>query len=370
MTSFPTGTDGGGAESSPAAAPHIVLGGRTIGAGQPPYLIAEMSANHGQDLDQAVRLVRAMKIAGADAVKVQTYTADTLTIDCDNPHFRVGEGSLWEGRTLYDLYREAHTPWEWQARLRDVAHGEGLDFFSTPFDPTSVDFLESLDVPAYKIASFEIVDLGLIRYVAQTGKPLIISTGMATLEEVGEAVEAARDSGATQIVLLKCTSAYPAPPEEMNLQAIPQLARAFGTPVGLSDHTLALAVPVAAVALGASVIEKHFTLSRAQPGPDSAFSLEPEEFRAMADAARTAAAALGTASFGVGAEEEKSRVFRRSLFVVRDIAAGETFTAENVRSIRPGFGLAPKHLASVLGRRCSRDVARGTPLDWSLVADS
>jgi N-acetylneuraminate synthase len=326
-----------------------------------------MSANHGHDFDAAVALVRAMKGAGADAVKVQTYTPDTLTIDCGAPWFRVGEGSLWEGRTLYDLYREASTPWEWQARLRDVAHAEGLDFFSTPFDETAVAFLESLDVPAYKVASFEIVDLELVRRVAATGKPLIISTGMASLAEIREAVDAARAAGARDIALLKCTSAYPSPPEEMNLRGIPHLAAEFGVPVGLSDHTLELAVPVSAVALGASIIEKHFTLSRQLPGPDSAFSLEPHEFRAMAQAVRTASAALGVAEYGVGTEERKSLVFRRSLFVVQDVGAGEPFTAENVRSIRPGYGLAPRFLPDVLRSRAARDVPRGTPLDWPLV---
>lgn len=348
------------------AYPVMEISGREIGPGRPPYLIAEMSANHGHDFDRAVRLIQAMKDAGADAVKVQTYTADTLTIDCDSPHFRVGDGSLWAGRTLYDLYQEAHTPWEWQARLRDVARDVGLDFFSTPFDDSAVEFLEQLEVPAYKIASFELVDLALIRRVAATGKPLIMSTGMASRDEVTEAVQAARSGGAAGIALLKCTSAYPAPAEEMNLRAIPAMADAYRLPVGLSDHTLELAVPVAAVTLGACIIEKHFTLSRSEPGPDSAFSLEPAEFRAMADAVRVAALALGSAEFGVGEEEEKSRIFRRSLFVVRDVARGEAFTAENVRSIRPGYGLAPKHLDQVLGRRATRDIARGTPLDWSL----
>lgn len=356
-----------GATGREATSPAIAINGRTIGGGAPPYLIAEMSANHGHDFDAAVALVRAMKRSGADAVKVQTYTPDTLTIDSDEPWFRVGASSLWSGRTLYDLYREAYTPWDWQARLRDVAHEEGLDFFSTPFDESAVDFLESLDVPAYKIASFEIVDLELVRRVAATGKPLIVSTGMATLEEIREAVAAARLAGCREVALLKCTSAYPSPPEEMNLRGIPLLAAEFGVPVGLSDHTLELAVPVAAVALGASIIEKHFTMSRDLPGPDSAFSLEPDEFRAMADAVRTAAASLGTADYEVGAEERKSMVFRRSLFVVQDVRAGEPFTVENVRSIRPGYGLAPRNLPEVLRGRAVRDVARGTPLDWALV---
>lgn len=341
--------------------------GRQIGAGRPVYIIAEMSANHNGDYDQAVALVHAAKEAGADAVKLQTYTADTLTIDSDAACFRVGGGTLWDGRTLYDLYGEAYTPWDWQPRLKTVADGLGLDFFSTPFDSSAVDFLEGMGVPAYKIASFELVDIPLIRRVARAGKPMIMSTGMATLSEIEEAVEAARGAGATQIALLKCNSAYPAPPEGMNLRTIPALADHFDVPVGLSDHTLDLAVPVTAVALGTCIIEKHLTLSRAAPGPDSAFSLEPQEFRALADAVRTAEMALGTVRYGVSPEEEKSVVFRRSLFVVRDVRAGEPFTEENVRSIRPSGGLLPKHLDAVLGRRAARDVPRGTPLDWASV---
>ncbi len=309
-------------------------------------------------------MFEAAKEAGADAVKLQTYTPDTLTIDSDAPYFRVGGGTLWDGRTLYNLYAEAMTPWEWQPRLKEVADEVGLDLFSSPFDETAVDFLETMNVPAYKIASFELVDLALIRRAAQTGKPLILSTGMATLPEIKEAVSAAREAGATEIALLKCTSAYPSQPADMHLRTIPHLAESFGLPVGLSDHTLGIAVPVAAVALGTCIIEKHFTLSRSVPGPDSAFSLEPHEFRAMADAVRVAEASLGTVRYGGNADEEKMRHFRRSLFVVKDIRAGEILTGDNVRSIRPGDGLAPKHLPEIIGRRAKTDISRGTPLDW------
>ncbi len=342
----------------------LTLGARRIGPGQPTYLIAELSANHGQSFETAVRLVRAAKDAGADAVKLQTYTADTLTIRSDRPEFRVGGGTLWDGRTLHDLYGEAYTPWEWQPKLKALADELGLDLFSTPFDPSAVDFLERMNVPAYKVASFEVIDLPLVETVARTGKPMIISTGMATLEEIDEAVAAARRAGADGIALLKCTSAYPAAPEEMNLRTIPHLAETFDVPAGLSDHTLGIAVPVAAVALGACVIEKHFTLSRAEPGPDSAFSLEPHEFKAMADAVRVAEKAVGTVHYGLSGKDESSRAFRRSLFVVADVKADEPLTAENVRSIRPGHGLPPKFLPEVLGRRAARNLERGTPLSW------
>lgn len=345
---------------------HIDIEGRAIGQGHPTYVIAELSANHGQQLDRAIKLLEAAKQAGADAVKLQTYTADTLTIDCDNEHFRI-HGTRWAGRTLYDLYREAYTPWDWHGKLKEVASRLGLAFFSTPFDATAVDFLERLGVPAYKIASFEAIDLPLLRLVAATGKPVIVSTGMATLAEIDEAVRTLRESGATQIALLKCNSAYPAPPEEMNLRTIPHLAAAFGVPVGLSDHTLDEAVPVAAVALGACIIEKHLTLSRSAGGPDSGFSLEPEEFASMVGAVRSAEQALGRVSYGVTAHEAASRVFRRSLFVVRDMEPGERFTDKNVRAIRPGHGLHTRHLPEVLGAQAARRIARGTPLDWPLI---
>ncbi len=313
-------------------------------------------------------MVQAAQKAGADAIKMQTYTPDTLTIQSDQKYFKIGGGTLWDNRTLYDLYRDAYTPWEWQPRLKQIAEDSGSDFFSTPFDHTAVAFLEEMNVPAHKIASFEIVDLPLIRRVAETRKPLIISTGMATLAEVDEAVRAARESGATQIALLKCTSAYPAPPRELNLRTIPHLSEAFGVPAGLSDHTLEVVVPVAAVVLGACIIEKHFILSRGMGGPDAAFSLEPEEFKQMVRAVRVAEQALGTVSYETTEREMASRNFRRSLFIVRDVKQGDEFTHENVRSIRPGHGLSPKYLNVVLGRRASRDLSAGTPVEWTHLA--
>ncbi|MBN1661426.1 MAG: pseudaminic acid synthase [Anaerolineae bacterium] len=348
--------------------PSIRLNQRDVGPHHPTYVVAEMSANHNQNFEQAARIIEAAAEAGAHAIKLQTYTPDTLTIDCDSMHFRIGKGTIWEGRTLYDLYGEAYTPWEWQPKLKEIANSLGLDLFSTPFDATAVDFLEEMQVPAYKVASFEIVDLPLIRRIARTGKPMIISTGMATLAEIDEAVYTAREAGATKIALLKCTSSYPAPPEEMNLHTIPHLAKAFDVPAGLSDHTLGIAVPVAAVALGACIVEKHFTLSRDIPGPDSAFSLEPHELKAMVDAIRVAEKALGEVKYHVTEREAASRSFRRSLFVVEDVQRGEVFTQENVRSIRPGNGLHTRYLEQVLGRQATRDVARGTPLDWSMIA--
>jgi N-acetylneuraminate synthase len=346
----------------------ITIGDHKIGPGQPAYIIAEMSANHGQSFEHAVKIVEAAKEAGADAVKLQTYTPETMTIRCDAPEFRIGGGTLWDGNTLYDLYATAYTPWEWQPKLKTVANGLGLDLFSTPFDVSAVDFLEAMDVPAHKIASFEMVDLALIRKVAQTGKPVIMSTGMASLSEIDEAVRAFREAGGIQLALLKCISAYPAPPDAMNLRTIPHLAEAFGVPVGLSDHTMGISVPVAAVALGACIIEKHITLSRSEPGPDSAFSLEPGEFKAMVEAVRTAEKALGRVNFELSEKEIASRVFRRSLFVVQDIKSGDLFTEQNVRSIRPGYGLPPKHIADVTGRKATRDIACGTPLSWDLIA--
>jgi pseudaminic acid synthase len=343
------------------------IGSRPIGEGAPVYIVAEMSANHGHSLDKAMELVRAAKEAGADAIKIQTYTADTLTIDCEEKPFQIHGGTLWDGRTLYDLYKEAYTPWEWQPKLQALAREVGLDFFSTPFDVTAVDFLETLKVPAYKVASFELVDLPLLRKVAATGKPIIVSTGMASIEEIEEAVGTLKSAGAREVALLKCTSGYPSPAEEMNLRTIPDLAKRFQLPTGLSDHTLDPAVPVAAVALGACIIEKHFMVSRAAGGPDAAFSLEPAEFRTMVEAVRSAEKALGRVNYQLTASEEKSRVFRRSLFVVRDIKAGEPFTSENLRSIRPGGGLHTRHLPEVLGKKAVRDIPRGTPLAWSFV---
>jgi len=348
--------------------PHMRIGSRQVGSGKPIYVVAELSANHNQDFKEAVRLIQAAKDAGADAVKLQTYTPDTLTIKSDKEYFRIKGGTLWDGRTLYDLYDKAYTPWEWQPKLKSIANELGLDLFSTAFDSSAVDFLEQMGVPVHKVASPEIVDIILIERMARTRKPLIISTGMATLEEINEAVAAAQRAGASEIALLKCTSAYPAPPEEMNLRTIPDLAATFGVPVGLSDHSLGIAVPVAAVVLGACIVEKHFTLSRSIPGPDSAFSLEPYEFKEMVQAIRTAEKALGKVHYGVSEQEAKSRAFRRSLFVVEDVKAGQMFTEKNVRSIRPGHGLPPKYLKNILGKRATRNIARGTPLSWEHVS--
>ena len=341
----------------------FVIQGRPIGPGHPPYLIAELSGNHKGELTRALALIDAAADAGADAVKLQTYTADTITIDHDGPGFLL-TGGLWAGRTLHDLYREAHTPWDWHPALFARARERGIAIFSSPFDETAVDLLEGLDAPAFKIASFELNDLPLIRRVARSGRPLIVSTGLATLGEIAEAVEAAGDA---PVALLHCVSGYPTPPEDCNLRTIPHLAEAFGVPAGLSDHTHGIAVPVAATALGAAVIEKHITLSRAEGGVDAAFSLEPAEFKAMVDAVRTAHAALGRVHYGVEPSEAGGRDYRRSLYVVADVAAGEALGAAAVRSIRPGFGLAPKHLPAVVGRRAARALRRGEPLAWDML---
>jgi pseudaminic acid synthase len=346
----------------------FAIGGRAIGDKAPTYIVAELSANHNQDFERAVQIIQAAKQAGADAVKLQTYTADTLTISSTKSYFHIGGGTLWDGRGLHDLYADAFTPWEWQPKLKAVANELGMDLFSTAFDRTAVDFLEEMGVPCHKVASFEIVDIPLIEKMASTGKPLIISTGMATLAEIDEAVCAARAAGASEIALLKCTSAYPSPPEMMNLRTIPHLAQAFGFAVGLSDHTIGTAVPAAAVALGARIVEKHFTLSRSDPGPDSAFSLEPPEFKMMVEAVRAVEKAIGTVAYGPTPDEQRSRVFRRSLFLVQDVRAGDVFTAENVRSIRPGHGLPPKFLYEVIGRRAACDAERGTPITWELIS--
>jgi N-acetylneuraminate synthase len=345
------------------------IDGRVIG-GAPAraFLIAELSANHGGRLDTALEIVRAAAAAGVDAIKLQTYRPDTITLDHDGEPFRIASGTSWDGRTLFSLYEEAQTPWAWHQPIRDEAMSLGLTWLSSPFDPSAIDLLESLDVPAYKIASFEIVDIGLIQRIAATGKPMIISTGMATLAEIEEAVTTARDAGATDIALLKCTSAYPTPPDEVNLRTIPHLADAFGLPVGLSDHTLGIAVPVAAVAMGAVIVEKHVTLRRADGGPDSAFSLELDELREMVSQIRVAERAIGKVTYAPTQHEVRSRSLRRSLFVVEDVRAGEVFTQANVRSIRPGHGLHTRHLPEILGRRAARDVERGTPLTWGLIA--
>lgn len=349
--------------------PALAIEGRSIGPGQPVYIIAEMSANHGQDYDQALRIMAAAKEAGADAVKLQTYTADTLTINSDKEYFRI-KGTAWQGRNLYELYQEAFTPWEWQPKLLAAASAMGLHCFSSPFDDSAVDFLEHCGCPAYKVASFEVVDLPLLKKIAATGKPVIMSTGMASLAEIDEAVATLRQGGSGAIALLKCTSAYPSPSSAMNLRTISHLAEAFGVVTGLSDHTLGVAASVAAVALGACIVEKHLTLSRAAGGPDSGFSLEPAEFKAMVQAVRETEESLGTVRYAPSYEEEASRAFRRSLFVVRDVRAGEAFNCDNLRSIRPGHGLPPRYLEMILNRRAARDIERGTPLTWMLVGEA
>jgi N-acetylneuraminate synthase len=345
------------------------INGREISDGQRPYLIAEMSGNHNHSLDRAMEIVTAAAHSGADAIKLQTYTADTLTLDVDMPGFVIeDEKSLWAGRRLYDLYEEAHTPWEWHKPLMDHAKKLGIDCFSSPFDATAVDFLEDLDVPAYKIASFESIDLALIRKVAETGKPMIISTGMASVIEIGEALRAARDAGNEQVCILKCTSTYPATPENTNIRTIPNMRDTFGCEVGLSDHTMGCGVAVAATALGAVLIEKHFTLARADGGVDSAFSLEPAEFQLLRDETERAWQSLGQITYGGTQAESGSRVFRRSLYVAEDMAEGEAFTEKSLRSVRPGYGLAPKHYDVLLGKRVNRALKKGTPVSWDLIA--
>jgi len=341
---------------------------RKIGNGSPVYIIAEMSANHGQDFKQAEELVREAAKAGADALKLQTYTADTLTLNSDREPFQI-KGTLWEGKTLYELYQEAYTPWDWQPRLKALAEKLGMACFSSPFDESSVEFLETMDVPAYKIASFELVDLPLIERCAQTGKPLIISTGMATEEEIRDAVDCARGSGCKDLALLKCSSAYPSPPEAMNLKTIPALAEKFDVVAGLSDHTHGISAPLAAVALGAKIIEKHICLSRNELGPDTAFSLEPAEFKEMVEAVRFTEKALGNVSMGPSEAEVPSRAFRRSLFVCQDVQAGDIVSSENVRSVRPADGLAPKHYLEVLGRKFRSNHSLGQPLQWDMLKE-
>jgi pseudaminic acid synthase len=344
----------------------IEINGRLIGPDQPVYTVAEMSANHNQDFNRAVEIVEAAAAAGADAVKLQTYRPDTITIDSDKEPFQIKEGP-WKGRTLYDLYEEAYTPWDWQPKLQEIAHDHGLDLFSSPFDPTAVDFLEEMDVPVYKVASFENVDLPLIQRVAETGKPTIMSTGMATLAEIDEAVRAYREAGGTDLSLLACTSSYPAPPEEMHLRRIPHVADTFDVVPGLSDHTLGTEVPVAAVSLGARIVEKHLTLSRDDEGPDSDFSLEPDEFAEMVRAVRKTEKALGEVRYETTEKESESETFRRSLFAVEDVEEGEVFTEKNVRSIRPADGLHTRHFEEIVGRCAAEDIERGTPLAWPYV---
>jgi N-acetylneuraminate synthase len=337
----------------------INIAGRTIGPGYPPYVIAELSANHNGDLDQALRIIDAAVEAGADAVKIQTYRADTITLKSDAPEFLITEG-LWAGRTLYELYDWAHTPWEWHGALFAHAAKRGITLFSSPFDPTAVDLLESLGTPAYKIASFEAVDLSLIRYVASKGRPMIISTGMANLEEITEAMEAARVGGCRELALLHCVSGYPAPASDYNLATIADIAARFGVPVGLSDHTLDNTTAIASVALGASVIEKHMTLDRAGGGPDDSFSLEPDEFAALCIGAKIAWQAIGQIDYGRKSSEIGNVKFRRSLYFVKEMKAGDVITEDCVRSVRPGFGLSPKHLYNLIDQKVTKDVSINT----------
>lgn len=344
------------------------IAGRIIGRDAPPFIIAEMSGNHNQSLDRALAIVDAAAAAGAHALKIQTYTADTMTIDIAESEFVITDSrSLWKGKSLYELYREAHTPWDWHKPIFDRARTLGMIAFSTPFDESAVDFLESLDAPAYKIASFENTHIPLIRRVAATGKPLILSTGMASLAELDDAVRAARESGCRDLVLLKCTSTYPALPENTNLRTIPDLRSQFSCEAGLSDHTMGIGAAVASVALGATVIEKHFTLRRADGGVDSAFSLEPEEMRCLVTETERAWMAMGGILYGPTEMEVPSLAFRRSIYVVRDMSAGEMFTPAHLRIIRPGVGLAPKHYDSLIGRRVTRAIKRGTPTSWDMV---
>lgn len=348
-------------------AAQMKIADRAIGPDSPPFVIAELSANHNGSLYRALEIMTAAGEAGADAVKLQTYTADSLTIDHDGPGFTI-EGGLWDGYTLHALYEKAHTPWDWHEALFARGRELGMIVFSSPFDARAVDFLEGLDAPAHKIASFELIDLPLIRKVAATGKPMIMSTGMANLADIDAAVSAAQESGAGDIALLHCTSGYPTPAAEADLRTIPHLAEAFGLVTGLSDHTPGVGAPVAAVALGAAIIEKHFTLDRADGGPDAAFSLEPDEFRMLCDSVKLGWEALGGVRYEKTAAESGSMQFRRSLYIVADLAAGDVLTADNLRSIRPGFGLPPKYIDVLLGKRVNRDISRGTPMSWDLIA--
>lgn len=341
--------------------PSISIAGRKIGADEPPYIIAELSANHNGNFETAMKIVEAAKKAGADAVKLQTYTADTITLNCDSKDFKIN-GGLWDGRTLYELYQEAHMPWEWHAPLFEYARKLGITIFSSPFDNTAVDLLEGLNTPAYKIASFEAIDLPLIKYVASTGKPMIISTGMADTEEIAEAIEAARDGGCKELAILHCVSGYPAPAHDYNLRTIPDMMQRHGLVTGLSDHTLDNTTAITSVALGASIIEKHFTLDRRGGGPDDSFSLEPVELVALCRDTKTAWAALGKVDYGRKSSEQGNAQFRRSLYFVKTLKAGDSITADSVRSVRPGFGVSPKLMDSVVGSVVTRDVEKNTPV--------
>ncbi|MBC7475493.1 MAG: pseudaminic acid synthase, partial [Candidatus Sericytochromatia bacterium] len=332
-------------------------------------IIAELSANHNQDFDLAIKTIKAMKESGADAVKLQTYTADTITLDCDNEFFKIKQGTTWDGDNLYSLYKKAYTPWEWQPKLKYYAENLGLICFSSPFDKNAVDFLEKMNVPAYKIASFEITDTPLIEYVASKGKPVIISTGIARLEDIELAIQSCKKMNNEEIILLKCTSSYPAPFNEINLNTIPDMISRFNTIVGLSDHTLGISVPIASIALGAKVIEKHFILDRSLGGPDSTFSLEPIEFKNMVNSVREIEKALGQVNYELSEKMQKSREFSRSLFVVKNIEEGDIFTDDNIRSIRPGFGLHPKFLNEILGKKATTSLKKGTPISEKDICD-
>ncbi len=343
------------------------IGKFKVGDGQPVFIIAELSCNHQQDFELARKSVLAMKECGVDAVKLQTAKPSSITIKADTEYFKIKGGTLWDNKTLYDLYSEVYTPWEWHKPLQELSESLGMTFFSSPFDHEAVDFLEQHQVPAYKIASFEITDIPLIKYTAGKGKPIIISTGIANEEDIKDAVEACHSVGNYQIALLKCTSAYPTPLEEVNLNVIPELKRKFNTIIGLSDHTLGSLVPTGAVALGARIIEKHFILDRKLGGPDAAFSMEPHEFKAMIDTVRDLEKAMGKSEIIISEKVEKNRQFARSLFIVEDVKKGDLLTPENVRSIRPGYGIRPKHLENILGKRVTRDIEKGTPLDFNMI---
>lgn len=345
----------------------IQIANKFIGDDEKTFIIAELSANHNQNFDIAIQSINAIKECGADAVKLQTYTPDTITIDSDKEYFQIKQGTIWDGTTLYQLYKQAFTPWDWQPKLKEYAESLGLICFSSPFDKTAVDFLESLNVPAYKVASFEITDLPLIEYIAKKNKPVIISTGIATLDEIDEAVQTCKDVGNDKIILLKCTSEYPAPFEDANLSAIKFLKEKYNLIIGLSDHTLGIDVPIASVTLGAKVIEKHFTLDKNIGGPDSSFSLEPNEFKQMVQSIRNVEKAIGKPNFELSEKILKSRIFARSLFVVENIEQGEIFTEKNVRSIRPNYGLAPKYLKNIIGKKAKTKIEKGTPLSWDLI---
>ena len=345
----------------------IRIGNHIISDHSPVFVIAEMSANHNMDFDRAVAIMQAAKDAGADAIKIQTYTADTITLDCDDPCFQITQGTLWDGTTLHKLYETAYTPWEWQPKLKKIAEEMGLEFFSSPFDFTAVDFLEEMDVPAYKIASFEITDIPLLKKIAKLGKPIILATGIARMADIELAMKTCQEAGNDNVILLKCTSAYPAPYEDVNLRTIPSMADTFDCIAGLSDHTMGSAVPGAAVALGAKVIEKHLTLRRADGGADSAFSMEPEEFKEMVDNIRKIELALGEVTYDLTPKAAREREHSRSLFIAQDMKAGEVFTPENLRSVRPAYGLHTKHYEELLGKRIRKDAKLGTPMNWDLV---